>query len=888
MKMGLLELFQRRSILTFGIYLLLLFISTAVRWGQSENALPSDKKEVEVAAVTGDELLESRRVRIAYREFSPPVDAGSTPIILIHGSPGDSGALVDLAKELGRQRRVIVPDVPGFGDSTNEIPDYSFRAHAQYVIQLIDRIGIDRTHILGFSMGGGVALETFRIAPERIASIEMISAIGVQEYELLGDFSLNRLVHGAQLAVLWSMQELVPHFGFIDRSFFGVSYARNFYDSDQRPLRQILQEIDRPFLIVHGEKDSLVPVNAAKEHYRLVPQSEYHELDDNHFMVFMRPEKIAPIVAAFLLKVDEGRAQNRERADQFRIAAAAETFERKVVLADGSLAALFFLALAFATFISEDIASLTAGALAGQGQISLTLAIAACFAGIYIGDIMIFLAGRFFGRPALERAPLKWFISETALGRGSSWLGRNGMTAVFLSRFTPGLRLPMYFAAGMLKTNFLKFAIFFAVAAAVWTPILVGITAWLSQGMTGIPTLSGNFWLGILTVVGTAFILLNFALRLATWRGRRMLVGTYKRWTEWEFWPLQIFYIPVVVYFCFLALKFRSISIFADANPAIEAGGFVGEPKNEIYDGLLGSPAASSHLLKFKLISGELSRAEKMADAEAFIQASRLRFPIVLKPNSGERGSGVHIVGTTAELESKFEDSEGDLILQEYFGGVEFGVFYFRYPYEGHGQIFAITEKQFPSVTGDGESTLETLILNDKRAIALAHAYLERNAKRLGDVPAKGETVSIIDIGTHSKGAIFLDGGWVKSEALETKIDEICRGYSGFYFGRFDIRAGSIEEFRRGENFRIIELNGVTSEATNIYDPKYSLFDAYRILFRQWRIAFEIGYANRQLGKQPTSAKALLKLLFGRRFRKDRKRSGEKAGGVKDSVSTTD
>lgn len=55
-----------------------------------------------------------------------------------------------------------------------------------------------------------------------------------------------------------------------------------------------------------------------------------------------------------------------------------------------------------------------------------------------------------------------------------------------------------------------------------------------------------------------------------------------------------------------------------------------------------------------------------------------------------------------------------------------------------------------------------------------------------------------------------------------------------------------------------MELNGVTSEATHIYDPKLSLFDAYRVLFQQWRIAFEIGDLNRARGIRPASVADLL------------------------------
>lgn len=557
-------------------------------------------------------------------------------------------------------------------------------------------------------------------------------------------------------------------------------------------------------------------------------------------------------------------------------------------MADGSTALVFFLVLALATFVSEDLTSITAGALAGNGQISLGLAIAACFFGIYIGDLLIFLAGRFFGRAAVRRAPLKWFVSETSLNRGAAWLGKNGMSAIFLSRITPGLRLPVYFSAGVLKTDFLSFAFFFAVAAAVWTPLLVGAVAWLSRGMMDAPMLTGSFWLGFLGLVATTFFGLNVLLRLATWRGRRMLVGSYKRLTEWEFWSLRTFYLPIIIYIGWLAIKFRSLSVFADANPAIEAGGFVGEPKAEIYEGLRESKAAENHLLRYAFISAELENSAKLKIAADFFENNNLEFPIAFKPNAGERGAGVFIVKDFEELTSRIESNKTDLILQEFADGDEFGVFYYRYPNEERCKIFAVTEKRFPSVTGDGKSTLEKLILRDSRAVALANAYFERNAARLGEVPANGETVSLIDIGTHSKGAIFLDGGWVKTDALEQKIDEICCGYRGFYFGRFDLRTNSIEDFKRGENFKIIELNGVTSEATSIYDPKNSLFDAYRILFEQWRIAFEIGAQNRAGGTKPTTVLDLMKLLYTNWFGKSKKLHATRINDQTKSLSPLD
>jgi hypothetical protein len=68
-----------------------------------------------------------------------------------------------------------------------------------------------------------------------------------------------------------------------------------------------------------------------------------------------------------------------------------------------------------------------------------------------------------------------------------------------------------------------------------------------------------------------------------------------------------------------------------------------------------------------------------------------------------------------------------------------------------------------PTVTGDGVSTLERLILADDRAVCMAQFLLDKHKKRASEVPAAGERVQLVEIGTHSKGALFLDGGWINA-----------------------------------------------------------------------------------------------------------------------------
>jgi hypothetical protein len=198
------------------------------------------------------------------------------------------------------------------------------------------------------------------------------------------------------------------------------------------------------------------------------------------------------------------------------------------------------------------------------------------------------------------------------------------------------------------------------------------------------------------------------------------------------------------------------------------------------------------------------------------------------------------------------------VIVQRYVvGPCEAGVFYYRFPDESRGHIFAITEKIFPTITGDGIHTVEELIRSDERAALMAPRYLRRFASRRDEILAPGQMLKLVETGNHAQGCIFRDGMHLHTEALGRVIDEISQRLTGFFIGRYDIRYENEEELKQGRNFQIVELNGATSEATSIYDPRNSLFSAYRTLFQQWRLVFAIGAANKAKGHAPSSLAAL-------------------------------
>lgn len=145
------------------------------------------------------------------------------------------------------------------------------------------------------------------------------------------------------------------------------------------------------------------------------------------------------------------------------------------------------------------------------------------------------------------------------------------------------------------------------------------------------------------------------------------------------------------------------------------------------------------------------------------------------------------------------------------------------------------------------------MIARDPRARLVAEKYLRRFASRRNEILPAGRALKLVEAGNHAQGCIFRDGMRFFTPALAERIDVISQKINGFFIGRYDIRFDSEEDFRAGRNFQIIELNGASSEATNIYDARNSLLAAYRILFRQWDLVFAIGAANRELGCQPAS-----------------------------------
>jgi membrane protein DedA with SNARE-associated domain len=509
--------------------------------------------------------------------------------------------------------------------------------------------------------------------------------------------------------------------------------------------------------------------------------------------------------------------------------------------------------IALLTFVQEDVPAVTAALLAAAGRLDWSTAYLGCFFGIWIGDALLYLLARGVGRPLLETPILRRVIDRQSLVKSEKWFAQNGIAVLLSSRCIPGARLPTYLAAGFLKAPFGQFLVVTGIAVAVWTgvifllsrsvgpPLLEFVAKWYSSG-----------WIFVLLAVVVALVC-RFALRLTDRNFRRGAAVALTRWRHWEFWPAWLFYIPVALNYVRLVLRYRRYGgwlLPTASNPGIFSGGFVGESKMAT---LLDLHNTSPEFTATAWLVEPGTPPQRFSSLENLCAEHQIDCPFILKPDIGQRGVGVRLVRNIEEARKYLGAVSAPVLLQRYAPGPkEIGIFYYRFPNERQGRIFAITEKIFPRIVGDGVHTVEDLIWRDARARFLADRYIARLGNRRHEILAAGDTVKLVEAGNHAQGCIFQDGARLWSAELESRIDEISQKLNGFYVGRFDIRFASEEDLRAGRNFQIIELNGAAAEATNIYDARNSLVAAYRTLFRQWEIVFAIGAANRELGIHST------------------------------------
>lgn len=327
---------------------------------------------------------------------------------------------------------------------------------------------------------------------------------------------------------------------------------------------------------------------------------------------------------------------------------------------------------------------------------------------------------------------------------------------------------------------------------------------------------------------------------------------------NWEYWSFGTVYGLLYPIWILLCLRARSFFFFAASNPSIENGGFLNESKKDIYE--IMPPHLSPKTAFFSLPANEKFVIEQL-------KKNGLRFPLIGKPDIGGRGRGVKALRDEDDVRAYIQNAYLDFHIQEFVAYKnEVGIFYCRYPDQTTGTITGIVKKEFLSVAGDGVSTIRELLCKEKRAILQMESLERMYRQDLDTVLPAGEKKVMVPYGNHARGAKFLDVSHLIDHELTQTVDAICKQVKDFYFGRLDVRYGSWEELKQGKGFSVIEVNGAGSEPTHIYDPKHSLFYAWKEIVRHWIILCRISRMNHKRGYPYLSFKDGVNM-----FREDRK-----------------
>lgn len=328
---------------------------------------------------------------------------------------------------------------------------------------------------------------------------------------------------------------------------------------------------------------------------------------------------------------------------------------------------------------------------------------------------------------------------------------------------------------------------------------------------------------------------------LALFRSRfRLQSPFFIRLRSWEYWPFAVVYVPVFVYWLWLSIKARSFFFFSASNPSIESGGLLGESKIDILDKI--SDAYKPKTLFVSAATAPDTVAQQLVE-------QGISFPVIAKPNAGERGWRVEKLEHWADLVHYIESSPVDFLVQEYVDySLELGVFYYRMPGQMQGIISSIVQKEFLSVTGNGRDCLDTLIQQNERALLQLDALRAKYGDGLHRVPMAGEMVVLMPIGNHSRGTKFLNANHLITPALMQVFDCISTPIDGFYFGRYDLRCRSVADLYAGQHIRILELNGAGAEPAHIYQPGFSIWKAWGVLLHHWAMIYQISRENHRRG----------------------------------------
>jgi membrane protein DedA with SNARE-associated domain/pimeloyl-ACP methyl ester carboxylesterase len=514
--------FNKTAYFAGSLYLLLLLFSWWVTWYFPVEDQFNRFEQTDLIQYSGESLT------IHYLKTGEKRD--NLPLLLLPDAYNPADNLLPLANELSAQFEVIIPvfDKGAFKEIiANE-------ERSAVIGTWIEQMKYDSLHIAGFRYGGLIAMETASTVPEHVSGLILIQSMGIEEIHFLGNYRINRSVYSLMVPVITLFEYCVPHFGSASTFRLNRHFVSTMLAMDQRHIEEALRKIDDPVLILHSESEPQIPIQTAREIYRLVPQSNLTVVQQNPDHIKRLPSPWSFHISEFLNIVNQGTAITKSRADRDRTAESSESFdEADINELSGYALIMLIVLLILISLISEDLACIAGGLLYATGVIEFSHALFGSIAGIVSADILIYGLGRWIGNPILKIAPFRWFIKQEDIAWAKEMFDMRGAEILVATRFIPGTRLPVYLSAGLLKTSFWPFLGYFLASLAVWAPLLIWVTSLIGYPMlTYIDAYQEYALIFVLTAILLIYIFIKFILPLGTVKGRRQAKEKWNRHKE--------------------------------------------------------------------------------------------------------------------------------------------------------------------------------------------------------------------------------------------------------------------------------------------------------------------------------------------------------------------
>jgi pimeloyl-ACP methyl ester carboxylesterase len=239
-------------------------------------------------------------IRLAYERRGT-----GAPLVLLHGYPLDHHLWDDVAPLLVDTFDLIIPDLRGFGGSSTVDTFYAMEDFASDIAELLDHLEIQKTAIAGHSMGGYVALAFARLFPNRVTGLGLVSS---QVLADPADRKEGRYKSAAEVAdkgIASVVETMTPKFTSDARL---QEFARQSMERQQPAafigaLKAMAERVDStpllssikyPVVIVHGDADSLIPIDRAREVKAAIPNAHLVEIQGaGHMPMMESPGKTA-------------------------------------------------------------------------------------------------------------------------------------------------------------------------------------------------------------------------------------------------------------------------------------------------------------------------------------------------------------------------------------------------------------------------------------------------------------------------------------------------------------------------------------------------------------------------------------------------------------------